>query len=243
MDAKKYFEGFDWPVPQAFSEALAKCKFEQGDVLYSNRCAYELAWGEAKRKLEYSIQIISPPRSLGSSNSDGADGIFLSNWGSPVEFELTSYQDKKKERKKTSQGNLYMTLLHGNLSIVDQEEVHEPPFTVSEINRRLPDISFEKTRESQFLLAFDATSEILRVKRAKIEKALAELSSIHEHPVQSVPALSEFTILPTISIIVFDVDLNLPETEAKIKEAVYVPVKNKKTDRERFRLRDHGLLR
>jgi hypothetical protein len=243
MESKNYFEGFNWPVPQAFSEALAKCKFEQGDVLYSNRCAYEMAWGKAKKNLEYSIQVISPTRSISSSKSDRADGVFLSNWSSQVEFELTSYQAKRKERKKTSQGNLYMALLHGNLSIVDEEEVQEPPFTVSEINRRLPQIPFDKTKEAQFLLAFDSTSEILREKRAKIETALKEVSSIHEHPAQSVRSLSEFKILPTISIVVFDVDLSISETESKVKEAVYVPVKNKKTDRERFRLRDHGLLR
>jgi len=243
MESQKYFEGFNWSVPQAFSEALGKCKFEQGDVLYSNRCAYEMAWGEAKKNLEYSIQVISPPRSISSSKSDGADGVFLSNWSSKVEFELTSYQADRKERKKTSQGNLYMMLLNGNLSILDEEEVQKPPFTVSEINRRLPEIPFDKTKESQFLLAYDATSEILRVKRAKIEAALREVSLIHEHPAQSVRSLSGFTILPTISIVVFDVDLSVPETESKVKEAVYVPVKNKKTDRERFRLRDHGLLR
>ena len=243
MKSKKYFDGFNWPVPRTFSDALSKCRLEQGDVLYSERCAYELQWGEAKKNLENSIQIISPPRSLGASSSDRGDGVFFSNWGSEVVFELTNYQTEKKEIKKTHQGNLYMTLLRGDLSLIDQAEVPMPPLTVSEIDKRLPYIPVEKTKESQFLLAFDTTSEILRVKKGKIEDALKSNCWIQEYSAHSVSTLSTFIILPTISIVIFDVDLSLPETEAVIKEAVYVPLKNKKTGIKRFRLRDHGLLR
>lgn len=243
MKSDKYFDGFNWPVPRAFSEALAKCRLEQGDVLYSNRCAYELAWGDAKKNLEYSVQIISPPRSIGGSSSDSTDGIFVSNWGSPVEFELINYQNGSKERKKTYQGNLYMILVSGDLSLMDQDEISITPMTVSKVGKILSDIPFKKTKESQFLLAIDATSEILRVKKGKIESALKGKSSIQEYPAYSLSSFSKFKVLPTISIVVFDIDLSLSETEVAIKEAVYVPVKNKKTDRERFRLRDHGLLR
>lgn len=243
MKSKKYFDGFDWPIPRAFSDALSKCRLEQGDVLHSNRSAYDLQWEEAKKDLEYSIQIISPSRSLGASSSDGGDGAFLSNWGSEVVFELINYQTQKKELKKTYQGNLYMTLLCGDLSLIDQAEIQMPPLTVSEIDKRLPYTPVEKTKESQFLLAFDVTSETLRVKKGKIEDALKNICSIQEYPAYSVSTLSTFIILPTISIVIFDVDLSLTETEEAIKDAVYVPLKNKKTDRENFRLRDHGLLR
>jgi len=243
MKPDRYFKGFTWPVPRAFSDALTKCRFEQGDVLYSDRCAYELKWGDAKKDLGHSIQIISPSRSVGASSSDGGDGVFLSNWNSEVEFELTNYQTEKKERKKTYQGNLYMTVLRGDLSIIDQAEVQMPPLTVTEIDRRLSYTPIGKTKDSQFLLAFDVTSEILRVKKGKIEDALKSDCSVQEYPAHAIPTLSKFPILPTISIIVFDVGLSLSETEAAVKEAVYVPVKNKKTERERFRLRDHGLLR
>ena len=243
MKTNDYFEGFNWPVPRGFSDALTKCRFEQGDVLYSDRCAYELKWGDAKKDLEYSIQIISPSRSVGTSSSDGREGVFLSNWNSEVVFEITNYKTGKKERKKTFQGNLYMTVLRGDPSFIEQAEVQMPPLTVSEIDRRLPYTPVEKTKESQFLLAFDATNEILRVKKAKIENALKSDCSIQVYPAHSIPTLSKFPILPTISIVAFDVGLSLPETEAAIKEAVYVPAKNKKTDSERFRLRDHGLLR
>lgn len=243
MKSKNYIDGFDWPVPRAFSDALYKCKFEQGDVLFSDRYSYELHWEEAKKDLEYSIQIISPSRSLGSLSLKGRDGAFLSNWASEVVFELTNYQTEKKEIKKTFQGNLYMALMSGDFSHIDQAEVQMPPLTVSEIDKRLPYTPVKKTKESQFLLAFDSTSEILRVKKGKIEDALKNNCSIQEYPASSVSTLSTFIILPTISIVIFNVDLSLSETEATIKEAVYVPLKKKKTDRELFRLREHGLLR
>ena len=37
----KYLEQFTWPVPKGFSDAVATCKFEQGDLLYNTCRAYE----------------------------------------------------------------------------------------------------------------------------------------------------------------------------------------------------------
>lgn len=243
MESESYFDGFEWPLPVCFSDALSKCRFEQGDVLYSDRCAYKIAWGEAKKKLKYSIQITSPARSVGGSGSQGTDGIFLSNWDQDVEFELTDYKAETKSKVKTYQGNLYMTLLIGDVSIIDTHETQIPPLVISEVDRRLAYLSVNKKSESQFLMAYDATNEILKSKKIKIESALNGNCSAGTYPVRRLTEFSGLIALPTIEVAIFDIDLSLDIAESKIKEAVYVPVKDKKTKRERFRLRDHGILR
>jgi hypothetical protein len=58
----EYFDGFNWAVPVAFAEPLAACRFEQGDILYDTRRAYEGSWGDALPHIKYSIQVKSPMR-------------------------------------------------------------------------------------------------------------------------------------------------------------------------------------
>lgn len=243
MEYEIYFDGFKWPLPLSFSDALSKCSFEQGDVLYNDKCAYEIPWGEAKKKLKYSIQITSPARSIGGSGSPGTDGVFLSNWIQHVEFEITNYKTDRKFKVSTFQGNLYMALLRGDVSMIDKCETVIPPLVVSEVDRRLACLAVEKKSKSQFLMAYDTTNELLKSKRKKIESALDGKCSTETYPVRALPEFSGLIALPTIEVAVFDIDLNLDVAESELKEAVYVPVKNKKTERERFRLRDHGLLR
>jgi hypothetical protein len=36
-----FFPKFKWAVPHAFGDALAACRFEQGDILYDTLMAYE----------------------------------------------------------------------------------------------------------------------------------------------------------------------------------------------------------
>jgi len=44
LDPPDYFDGFSWALPNAFADALALCRFEQGDMLYDTRRAYEGEW-------------------------------------------------------------------------------------------------------------------------------------------------------------------------------------------------------
>ncbi len=45
MVEMELYSGFAWAVPKAFGSALHGCRFEQGDVLYSDASAYD----ESKR--------------------------------------------------------------------------------------------------------------------------------------------------------------------------------------------------
>lgn len=42
-----YFLGFKWALPKSFKDALAKCFFNVGDIIYDTPKAYSLSWGEA----------------------------------------------------------------------------------------------------------------------------------------------------------------------------------------------------
>jgi len=239
----QYYDRFEWPVPSAFSEALAKCRFEEGDLLYSDKCAYELPWGEAKANLRHSIQVVYPLKSFVEYDNVDMNSEFLSNWNLGVTFDLTDYAACSKSRKKSFQGNLYLALVHGDLSFIDLPYVMAPPLVVSEIDSRLAYISLSKTRQSQFLLAYDSTNPTLRSKKEKIRSVLKDKAVVETHAISSLPEFSQLKTLPTMEIVVFNIDLPLEATDEEIKKAVYVPVKNKKTDKTRWRIRDHGLLR
>ena len=57
-----YFSGFAWAVPKAFSDAIALCRFEEGDVLYDTKSAYEKEWDDAKSNIKYFLQVRYPGR-------------------------------------------------------------------------------------------------------------------------------------------------------------------------------------
>jgi hypothetical protein len=243
MDNDIFFNGFKWPVPKEFADALAKCRFEEGDVLYSDACAYDLQWDKAKEKLHYSIQITSPMRSDGDVASSSSDGAFLSSWISPVAFELRNYKNGEIKRVNTLQGNLYMCLWEGDLSHTDSTRTPMLPLTISEIDKRLSCLEIEKNSESQFIMAFDPTNQILRTKRSKVEDALGENATSGSFSICSRSEFSGLKVLPTSEIVVFNIDMSMEDAEAAIKSAVYVPAKDKKGERDNFRIRSHGLLR
>lgn len=45
----EFFSGFKWAVPGAFSDAVALCRFEEGDTLYDTKNAYNDDWEKASQ--------------------------------------------------------------------------------------------------------------------------------------------------------------------------------------------------
>jgi hypothetical protein len=52
-----FARGFTFAVPDCFKNALNNGLFSEGDILYSNKSAYEKVWSEALKDLDYSIEI------------------------------------------------------------------------------------------------------------------------------------------------------------------------------------------
>lgn len=118
------YSGFAWAVPQAFGAALHACRFEQGDVLYSDAAAYD----ESKRGKPpsgYHIQVLDPPRTSRAVSAEGEGQRFFSNWESPVRFEWMDYRKKTSEQRKSSQGGLFTCLWRGDLDALDESRQQE----------------------------------------------------------------------------------------------------------------------
>lgn len=108
-----FYPQFNWAVPYAFKEAVEKCFFLAGDTLYDTREAYQV-WHEALKHLNYSIQILSPPRGTKSRS-------FNLNWQSPIQLSLRDYRNEKKECIDSTQGRLLVFLWQGDLTVLKSE--------------------------------------------------------------------------------------------------------------------------
>ncbi len=52
-----FFSNFTWAVPKAFSDAVASCRFEEGDMLYDTPKAYEVDWEDAIKCTTHFLQV------------------------------------------------------------------------------------------------------------------------------------------------------------------------------------------
>lgn len=241
-----YFTGFEWPVPVAFSDALAACRFEKGDILYSDICAYTMPWGEALKSLKYSLQVNYPPRSYSSTSNEDKEGIFRTNWNSTVKFELTDYTGSKPSSRifNVTQGELYSLLWKGNFNVFsDEGKIKTIPDTVQDIHKILDTLKFPEANGQCFIMAYDRSSSILREKKRKIEELFCDNSSPISISNQTLQEQIEKPMLPTIEVLIFKIPDTLKDAEKELKSILYTPTKNRKTDREFFRLKSHGLLK
>ena len=144
MPEIEYYDGFRWAVPTSFCEPLANCKFEEGDILYDNKIAYEAeTWAEALPYLQYSLQVSYPPRGLYgdvSSNDSQIDMTddtpnvsssktatqFERNWYSKVVLQFTDYNERKSRQVITTQGKLYSLLWKDDMQCLSGDIAHPP---------------------------------------------------------------------------------------------------------------------
>jgi hypothetical protein len=236
------YDEFQWAIPKAFRDALAKCRFEKGDILHADKIAYEKEWGVALQSLSCSIQLVSPSRAVNASTVDQGGSTFVNNWKSSVELELIDHQKKTTQDVTTCQGNLYCTAWKGDISYVQRSDPAPIPFLFSDVNTRLENFILSATSTLQFIYAVDQTSSDHHLKTEKLIKSFNGNSSITRFTPTEIGDFDGSEMLPTVQLILFSLDMDEAKAAQLIKDALYVPVKNKITDRERFRLRDHGLL-
>ncbi len=249
----EFFDGFSWAVPTAFAETLAACRFEQGDVLYDTRRAYEGTWGQARPHVSHSIQVKLPLRRTGTKSEKAEESIFTDNWNMTVEFNLTDHRAGKTRAITTTQGRLYTLLWKGDLSSIvakspsptvptlPMDILRDLPKALDHVRGRLPEVS---NGGVIFLMPFDLTRQLLRSKFRKVEAELAQFEADMCLVSPSDAGLeSEKGFAPTVSIACFMVQsAPVNDVEKALKQALYMPAKNKKTAVERFRLGAHGHL-
>ena len=126
LDPPDYFDGFSWALPNAFADALALCRFEQGDMLYDTRRAYEGEWASAVRHIKHRVEVTFPLRGGGARSSDSEDSAFEDNWNSKVVIRLVDHRESREREVTTTQGNLYSLLWRGDLAVLDGQSSSPP---------------------------------------------------------------------------------------------------------------------
>lgn len=251
---KENFTSFSWALPIAFSEPLCFCRFEEGDIIYDTHKAYIGTWAESLKHISYSIQINFPPRAVKKKSDEDSESAFKNNWNQTVNFILTNYKTKEIKEIITIQGKLYSFLWKGNFSFLENDE------KVSIPTQALKSIHFFKESESYFkpiaasklqkpnifIMPYDRSNSLLKNKFDKVNSCLSN-DFVEKHIIferaNKVIDKTKNEFVPTLQLVCFAVSSELPiKVEASLKKALYTPSKNKKTKKDRFLLKKHGLF-
>jgi len=176
-------EGFEWAVPRAFAGAVSACRFEQGDVLYSDPAAYGSGAGA---QAPFVLQVLDPPKTARALSAEGEGNRFDANWSSSVELELTEGQGGETRHCATTQGRLFCCLWRGDPSLLDADQPEPvPPLSLRDLHRRLAEAEPRVTEAfrtaeggalkgafSLYLAALDESSDASRAKARAVEAAL-----------------------------------------------------------------------
>lgn len=243
----RYFDGFRWAVLRAFHEALDRCRFERGDILYDSRDAYEREWLEALKVIRHWIQVRSPERDAAVTAEEGV-AEFDTNWRSEVQLDLHDRQTGTNADVVTTQGRLYSAIWKGNLSVLNMDcPEPEIPLRWREVPARLestvrpPKRFLRGTRV--FLMPHDPASTLSVEKFESVRLKLKP--HLSESPVEMLPSEAGWpdaeTFAPTVYLAFFPVrGLSRGGFEEELKSALYRPTKGVK--KPRYRLSAHGVI-
>ncbi len=212
----EFFDEFCWPVPKAFSDALAACCFEAGDVLYSSKGAYE-PWFQRSLKGDWGLQVTYPARSSGSRSTGNPESIFDRNWGSAVEFTLINLGNNQAEsaninqKIKTTQGSLYNLLRYGDLPQLKGYVQPPLPLLLDELKKTISSLEVMERVKSLIkekapgttagVMAYDETDSVSVDKYLLILAALQGVTfSIFDFHTGEFPSLAKLDFLPTASV-------------------------------------------
>jgi len=262
-DPRDYFPGFQWAIPLHFADALAACCFSRGDTIYSSPQAYQ-AWTHGRPQDFFSIQVVAAANEpAGHSGS----ATFRSNWQSSVTIDLRDHRSSAPpQRIETTQGRLYTTIWHGNVSTLHVHAMpDEAPLTWADINRparqsegklTAPESILERAASqilphpipthTYFLMAFDPTAKLAIEKYRQIRHQLTCTATFTEQDIPSniIALPHNQPPLPTVMIILFDIhSSDKVAVHNALKAALYIPADTQQTPAKgKFRLRTHGLL-
>ena len=245
----EFFENFKWAVPRALSSAVAICRFEQGDVLYSEQSGYQ-AWPDGGRDLRYQLQVLDPPKSARVLASEQAGSRFSTNWASQIEFELTDRLLGHTSGSISTQGRVFSCLWRGDPEWLSEESpAPEAPLGQRELHGRLEQIQgFVEARLARiagqplcvYLSAVDESSDAARLKAQAVQTSLSDSFSnlICDAFGPGEAGLNpDYGLHPALSLRVLAVPTaDLEAVEKGLREALYAGTGH------RFSVTRHGLL-
>lgn len=198
----EWIPGFAWPVPRAFSGAVSACRFEQGDVFYSDSDAYD-AWGPGGGLPAHAIQVLDPPKGTRALAADADGKRFFANWVSPVEIRVWESGEAAGAGRVTTQGRLFTGLWRGDVAwLAEDAGEPEPPAMQRDLHKRLAEaVAGVRARVAAgagkggrrrhgeaaaaggclYLAAVDEASDAGRVKAGAVAACLAERFPLEEH--------------------------------------------------------------
>ncbi|MFK7897640.1 MAG: hypothetical protein AB8G23_17530 [Myxococcota bacterium] len=191
-----FFRGFSWPVPEAFSSAIAAFRFEPGDVLYDDVSGYAKL-GRRRKKGARAIQVLERPSSSGGDEDVAEGDPRRANWESRVQIALHDLASGTQEILELTQGDLFMTVWRGeeahlHAAAATREEPASMPLGARDLAQWLGAAgavmrarsegagSKKKTSSpgSRFLFVVDQSSDASRAKARTIEEGLEAAGSL-----------------------------------------------------------------
>jgi len=204
------------------------------------------------RHIKHQVEVTFPLRGGGARSSDSEDSAFEDNWNSKVVIRLVDHRASSEREVTTTQGNLYSLVWRGDLAVLDGQ-CSSPPLgarhLLAKLNLVLDSLRSGNVRTigsgTVFLLPFDHTSKLLRSKLRTVATALETLDAkcgvvaVKDLELQGADAFA-----PTTCVVWFAMSSeHKPEAiNNQLKRHLHKPSKDKKTDRENFNLKTHGLL-
>lgn len=261
----KYFSMFAWAVPASFSDALGRCQFGEGDVLYKHQSFYEQ--GSSPQPGTICLQVTYPARQFSAPKGDTAE-VFRNHWGS--ELRLQRYRiggsgsfEKESGILVSKQGNLYTSLWKGDLSFLDANtEAPMPRINIKEFARLKKRTSASSTPGAGYLeeandavtrlssghtafsMPYDPTNNVSEAKYQKVRLALEEV--MHGEPIVITPrdaGIKDSSLfLPTVYLAIFPTTINSQQLHAAVKEVTYMPGKTPDSSSNNYSIRRHGLI-
>ncbi len=264
MKLDEGFGGFAWAVPKAFGAAVHACRFEQGDVLYSDPSAYDESRA-AKPPKGHHIQVLDPPRTTRALSGDGEGQRFFSNWESPVDFEWMDYKEKNRVEMRSSQGGLFTCLWKGDLEALRADRVSElpRPLLLRDLQSQLAECvgpmlgQFKRGRSGKtkkrrasgpgqlFVCAIDQSSDTSRIKGESILRALDAHFPVERRDCSpgdlALPEANRFH--PALEILGIAIaSRDSAKLEGVLREVLYAGGKAAGQEGGRFQLARHGTL-
>jgi len=129
MKRKEKYSGLRWYLPSYFKDNLAKCRFEEGIIIYKDEQPLDKNWGEKIPHIDFLIQIQFPARTTTMGSGDESE-IEL-NWNTEVILDLFYPNTKETKTIKTTQGRLFTFLWKDNFEILHGTEPLLPLLFIS----------------------------------------------------------------------------------------------------------------
>ena len=237
----EFFSGFSWAIPTAFADAVFQCRFEEGDVLYDSKEAYD-DWGKAKEQITNSIQIRHPSKVVASLSSN-EKSVLSRNWDTEVRLDLYENANKVGQGQiHTTQGRLFTLLWKGDLNVLDTNTVNpKPPVIASQLKNALKEVAKKalKIADSSliFAMVYDSASSLLR---EKYKDLINQLGHQPTHLMPEKAGLKDWKkISPTIEIVLFpSKNKSREKFGEELKKVLYKPTKE--STKDNFSIKRHG---